>query len=247
MPQIRLHIQPGFQVEGRPRCFSGTPFAIKVQRLLQYKGLSFEVEEVGWLTRAEVLPKLSASGKLPVLDYDGQRIEDSSEIAHFIEARHPEPSLTPADPLERARSHFIEEWADEVLYWYGAYEQLRITQGNVVGDAYFRELPEEAARAAREFGIKGAERIQSAQGVGRYPPEKIQGDIARGLDQLAVLIEADGFVAGNQLSLADIALFGQLHRRLAGTNPWLEGEVAARSPLAHWLGRVDQLTDSGGG
>ena len=68
MPKITLHIQPGFQVEGRPRCFSGTPFAIKVQRVLQYKKLPFEVVEVGWLERAEVLPRLSASNKLPVLD-----------------------------------------------------------------------------------------------------------------------------------------------------------------------------------
>jgi len=70
----------------------------------------------------------------------------------------------------------------------------------------------------------------------------VKRDIARGLDQLTVLIEADGFVAGRQISLADIAVFGQLHRRLAGTNPWLEAEVAARSPLADWVARVDQLT-----
>ena len=242
MPQITLHIQPGFQVEARPRCFSGTPFAIKVQRVLQYKRLAFEVAEVGWLERAEVLPKLSASNKLPVLDYDGERIEDSSDIARFIEHRHPSPPLIPSDPMLRARCHFIEEWADDVLYWYGAYEQVRITEGNVVARAYYRELPEEARRAAEEAAAKGAGRAQVVQGIGRYPPEKVKADVARGLDQLAVLIEADGFVAGSQLSLADVAVFGQLHRRLAGTNPWLEGQVAARPPLANWLDRVDSLT-----
>lgn len=242
MPQITLHIQPGFRVEGHPPCFSGTPFAIKVQRVLQFKKLSFEVAEVGWLDRALVLPKLSASHKLPVLDYDGERIEDSSDIARYIEERHPEPPLLPADPHLLARCHFIEEWADDVLYWYGVYEQLRITQGDVVGRAYYRDLPEEFRRAAERDGAKGAARAQAVQGIGRYPPEKVKADVGRGLDQLVVLVEADGFLAGSQLCLADVAVFGQLHRRLAGTNPWLEEQVAARGPLADWVERVDALT-----
>jgi len=44
-PDITLHIQPSFQVEGRPRCFSGTPFAIKVQRILDFKALPYRVRE----------------------------------------------------------------------------------------------------------------------------------------------------------------------------------------------------------
>ena len=242
MPKITLHIQPGFQVEDRPRCFSGTPFAIKVQRVLQYKKLDFDVVEVGWLERAEVLPRLSASNKLPVLDYDGSRVEDSTDIARFIEQRHPEPPLIPSDPLLRARCHFIEEWADDVLYWYGAYEQVRITPGNVVARAYYRDLPDGVRQKAEELAVEGAGRAQGVQGVGRYPPEKIQADVSRGLDQLSVLIDADGFLAGGELSLADIAVFGQLHRRLAGTNPWLEGQIASRAALTGWLAHVDRLT-----
>ena len=68
------------------------------------------------------------------------------------------------------------------------------------------------------------------------------GDFSRGLDGLTALIEADGFVAGEELSLADVAVFGQLHRRMAGTNPWLESEVSARPRLVDWVERVDALT-----
>lgn len=84
MPEIVLHIQPGFQVPGHPRCFSGTPFAIKVERLLRAKGLPFEVTEVAWAERAARLPALSRSRKLPVLVYDGEPVEDSSVIARFL-------------------------------------------------------------------------------------------------------------------------------------------------------------------
>jgi glutathione S-transferase len=242
MPKITLYIQPSFQLPGRARCFSGTPFAIKIARLLQYKGLGFEVDEVGWIEREKRLPELSASRKLPVLDYDGERIEDSTEIAHFIEARHPTPALVPTTPVLRARCHFLEEWADEVLYWYGIYEQRRISSPALVESAYFADLPEAVRQHAAERLRANVDENLSRQGIGRYPIEKVQRDVRRGLDALTCLIEADGYVAGPALSLADVALFGQFHRRMAGTNPWLEAEIEERPAIAEWLPRIDVLT-----
>jgi glutathione S-transferase len=242
VPRITLFIQPGFQVPGRPRCFSGTPFAVKVQRILQYKGIPFEVREVGWLERAELLPKISRSKKLPVLEYEGERVEDSSAIAYYLEDLHPEPALIPRDPLVHARSHFIEEWADEVLYWYNRYEIARFGNSEIQIDAYFRELPEAARRIAAERSHEAAEESLERHGIGRYPKEKVMADVRQGLDGLTVLFEAQGFAAGPELSLADLALFGQIHRRLAGTNPWFEGEIAARPTIRDWLRRVDERT-----
>jgi len=241
---ITLYIQPGFQVPGKPRCFSGSPFVIKVQRMLQWKRLPFRVEEVGWLERAERLPTISASRKLPVLDYDGERIEDSTDVAYALEARHPEPPLLPRDESLRARCHFLEEWADETLYWYGIYEARRITPGDVVNKAYFAGLPEEFRVVAAERSVKNVEENLDRQGVGRYPPEKVQADVRRGLDALVSLLRTDPFVAGPSLSLADIAIFAQLHRRSAGTNPWLESELADRPALRAWLIAVDRLTSA---
>jgi glutathione S-transferase len=241
-PDITLYIQPGFQVSGRARCFSGTPFAIKVKHILDYKRLAYAVREVGWLERAELLPKISASNKLPVLAYDGALIEDSTEIAYLLDARHPDPPLIPHDPLLAARCHFLEEWADEVLYWYGVYEQRRINQEDKVADAYFRELPEEMRERARKAVGEGVEKNLHRHGIGRYPQAKVMGDVRRGLDALCVFVEQDGFAAGPRPSLADFALFGQMHRRLAGTNPWFEGEVAARPGLGRWLDRVANCT-----
>lgn len=243
-PRIVLYIQPSFQVPGRPRCFSGTPFAVKVQRILQHKKLAFEVREVAWAERAQQLPSLSSARKLPVLDYDGSRIEDSTVIAHFLEQRHPAPPLIPTDPVRRALCHFLEEWADEVLYWYGIYEQRRISPPGPIANPYFADQPEPVRRMASEAFAKAVEENLDRQGIGRYPVEKVKADIRRGLDSLASLVDADGWAVGPQLTLADIALFGQLHRRLAGTNPWLEAEFAARPVLVQWLGRVDRATSA---
>jgi len=242
MPRIVLYIQPGFQVPGRDRCFSGTPFAIKTARLLRYKRLDFEVDEIGWAVRGKRLPELSASGKLPVLQYDGEYVEDSTEMAYFLEAKHPVPSVIPSDPLLRARCHFIEEWSDEVLHWYGSYEQRRMTASDAVDQAYFPDLPESVRAQAAELLRESVEQCLSHQGFGRYPVEKIKGDIRRGLDAVTAFVEADGFVAGQNLSIADLALIGQFDRRMSGTNPWMESEILSRAPVVDWLARVDALS-----
>jgi len=242
MPTLTLYIQPSFLVPGYARCYSGTPFAIKTARLLRYKQLAFCTEEVSWADRTKRLAELSPSGKLPVLVYDETKIEDSTEIAHFIEARHPQPPLIPSDATLQARCHFLEEWADEVLYWYGVYEQRRITDPAVIETAYFAELPEPMRAPAAERLRAAVDENLSRQGVGRYPPDKVQRDVQRGLNGLSAFIAAEGFLAGSALSLADIAVFGQLHRRMAGTNPWLESEIKMRPQLTQWLTRVDELT-----
>jgi glutathione S-transferase len=242
VPPITLFIQPGFQVAGRPRCFSGTPFAIKVQRILQYKQLPFDVREVGWLERAELLPRISRSRKLPVLQYGTDLIEDSTAIAYWVEERHPDPPLIPDDPVTRAHVHFLEEWADEVLYWYAIYEVARFGDFELQTEAYYRDLPAPVRRAAMERMRTSVDESLERQGIGRYPREKVMADVRRGLDALVALIGTDGFAAGPTLTLADVAIFGQLKRRMAGTHPWLEQEVATRPLLRAWLERVDALT-----
>lgn len=244
MPDITLIIQPGFEVPGYPRCFSGSPFVIKIQRILHYKGLPFRIREVGWLEREAVLPKVSASRKLPVLEYDGERIEDSTQIAHALEARHPEPRLIPADAMLAARCHFLEEWADEAFYWYGLYEQRLITTPEVVTGAYFAGLPEDFRVSTTGRALERAVENLDRQGVGRYPPEKIKADVQRSLDALLTFVRADCFIAGPALSLADIAVFAQMHRRCSGTNPWLESQIKARPELQAWVERVDRFTSS---
>jgi glutathione S-transferase len=144
--------------------------------------------------------------------------------------------------LLRARCHFIEEWSDEVLHWYGAYEQRRMTDSDAVDQAYFSDLPEAVRPEVVELLRDNVEQCLSSQGVGRYPVDKVKGDVRRGLDSLAALVEADGFVAGTALSLADLALIGQFERRMSGTNPWMESEIRSRPALTDWLERVDALT-----
>ena len=52
---------------------------------------------------------------------DGQTVPDSTDIISELERRFPEPSLEPVDPGARAAVKVLEDWADEVLYFYSVY------------------------------------------------------------------------------------------------------------------------------
>src|SRR5918999_3262733 len=54
-------------------------------------------------------------GTVPALAADGQRISTNHGIARFMDERHPEPPLFPADPRQRAAVEEAERWANETL------------------------------------------------------------------------------------------------------------------------------------
>src|SRR4051794_18997171 len=54
-------------------------------------------------------------GTVPALDADGERVSTNREIARFLDDRHPDPPLFPADPDERQAVEQAEAWANETL------------------------------------------------------------------------------------------------------------------------------------
>jgi glutathione S-transferase len=56
---------------------------------------------------------------------------------------------------------------------------------------------------------------------------------------------SSGFWLGPRLSVADVALFAQLHSLRTSLTPWQRDSVEARESLRQWLDRVDVATRSG--
>jgi glutathione S-transferase len=54
-------------------------------------------------------------GTVPALAADGERVSTNHQIARFLDARHPEPALFPADPERRRKVEEAEAWANEEL------------------------------------------------------------------------------------------------------------------------------------
>ena len=92
-----------------------SPFARKVRIALAEKGIPFElVTEVPW-NSTTATPRYNPLEKLPVLVLpDGTGVYESRFILEWIEAKHPDPPLLPADVDRRLFARRVEVVADGV-------------------------------------------------------------------------------------------------------------------------------------
>lgn len=97
----------------------GVPFSAHTRKVIvaaRHKGIALELVPTVPLMPTEQLPapfvEHSPLRKIPVLVDDGFGIADSSVIAQYLERRHPQPPLFPAEPRAHARALFIEEFVD---------------------------------------------------------------------------------------------------------------------------------------
>lgn len=211
-----------------------SPFCGKIRKILAYKGLAYEVVEYAGLRALEV-KKLSHAGKLPVLDIDGERLCDSSAIAEALEARFPQPSLTPPTAPQRHIAHLLEDWADESLYWFELWARF----GDPVAHTRAAALLAAGRPAFERFLVKqGTLRYRRAvvtQGLGRYPEEHVLAKLRAHLDALDGLLEGGPWLVGASPTVADFAISAQLDE-LQRTSRHAH-ELHARPRLEAWLQR----------
>lgn len=217
--------------------FEASPFCDKVRRACRYKKLPFVVEEVSLLGAG----KYSSAKKLPVIDDEGVRVEDSTQIVAYLEEKYPDPSLFPVDPAQLALCHVLEDWADESLYYYDIALHFSFTEnakrraGHLLKHekAWFKTLMGPFVPAIlRKAG--------EAQGAGRRPREVILADIDRHIGSIASLLGRQDFLLPGGLSAADISVFVELDAIKVAE---LGAEIIHRyQVVVDWMARVDELT-----
>ncbi len=222
--------------------FEISPFCDKIRRVLHYKRQPYQVEEVPVSqASAKRWRTISPTGKFPVLDHDGRRIVDSSDIARYLEERFPDPALQPEDPAGRALVHLLEDWADESLYFY------ELTMRMTWPENARRWIPELLAaekplvrKLMLPFVPRAVGRIARGQGIGRKSRPDVEAEVTRHLGALTGLLGGRDWLVGERLSLADISVFAQLYC-IRGT---VEGErlIVAEPTVSAWMNRVDAAT-----
>ncbi|MFQ5903021.1 MAG: glutathione S-transferase family protein [Candidatus Binatia bacterium] len=89
-------------------------FCEKVRIVLALKNVPYEVVDVKKDDRKSLI-EFSGQRKVPVMDYEGQRIIDSTFISAFLEERYPENSIYPDRTTDKGLCLMLEDWSDEVL------------------------------------------------------------------------------------------------------------------------------------
>lgn len=155
-----------------------SPYVRKVLIYAAEKGLELEVQPVG-LGQPHPDPEASPFRKMPGFRDGDFAISDSTAIITYLEAKHPEPSLTPDTPEDKARAVWFEEFADTILVGAGA-------------KVFFNRVV--AALIGREGDAAMADKALAEE----MPP------IYAYLEN--IVPEPGGHLVGGRLSVADIAV-----------------------------------------
>ncbi|HEU4342879.1 MAG TPA: glutathione S-transferase family protein [Candidatus Binatia bacterium] len=89
-------------------------FCEKVRVVLAMKKVPYEIVDVRKDERKSLI-EFSNQRKVPVMDYNGQRVIDSTYISAFLEEKHPGNSIYPDGASNRGLCSMLEDWSDEVL------------------------------------------------------------------------------------------------------------------------------------
>lgn len=233
-----------FQFPAADGVESGSPFCVKVHRALGYKKLAYTPRNVG--SPAEMKRINPRARKVPVIQWDGELVADSSRILRLVDARVPEPQLDSPLPAVQARNRLIEDWADESLYWFSVYMRWQI-DGNfeTFVSTFFRETMPLPMRWFMPGVIRrGVGRQLFGQGLGRLALPDVLEQFDEHLEMLVRLLGDGPFLLGDRLLAADVSVFGPL-RVMAGPGlPQTRERILACPAIAAWLGRVDAATMS---
>jgi glutathione S-transferase len=97
--------------------------------------------------------KLNPRGLVPTLVHDGRPVCESQVILEYLEDAFPEPSLRPADPVERAHMRLWTKLVDEGLHVHSrvigmcvSVRHVNQAAGQEAVDQYYREMQEDVRR-----------------------------------------------------------------------------------------------------
>ncbi len=155
-----------------------SPFVRKVLAFAAEKGVALELVPIGLGDQNPDFLACSPFRKMPGFTDGDFSISDSTAIVSYIDAKHPEVPLIPADPANRARAIWFDEFADTILT-------------SAAGPIFFNRVV-----SPKFMGKPGDD---AAAGKG-------ESDMAPVCDYLEVVIRPSGYLVGESLTLADIAV-----------------------------------------
>jgi glutathione S-transferase len=156
-----------------------SPYVRKVLACLHLKGLAYEIDPITPFFGDARFEAMSPLRRIPVLIDGDLALCDSSVICAYLDDAYPGHPLLPADPKDRARARWLEEYADTRM-----------------GDVFIWGLFYQLAVHPAVWGEKGD---------GARVEKTLSEDAPVVLDYLEGQVPADGFLFGD-IGLADISI-----------------------------------------
>jgi glutathione S-transferase len=134
-----------------------SPYVRKVLAAMHLKGLAYEVDPITPFYGNDEFERLSPLRRIPVLIDGDLSICDSSVICAYLDEAYPGHALFPANPKDRARARWFEEYADtrlgDLFIWALFYQKIvrPIVWGEPTDEARVSKVLNEEIPAALDY------------------------------------------------------------------------------------------------
>lgn len=184
-----------YQFPRGPYAPNMSPFCIKLETFLRMAKIPY---------KSVFTYKMGPKGKLPWVEYEGAKLADSEFIIQHLCERHQLNFDGGLTPKQRGISRAIQKMVDEHTYWLMVLERWVIHKADTAKT--LTKLPGLVLwMLVRKVRNKAFE-----QGLGRHTPDQLEQLLDQDLAALSDLLGEDQFVHGDEPTLVDCALFGQL-------------------------------------
>ena len=210
--------------------FLSSPFCAKVRKVLDFKNVDYEIVEIDYLERKELL---IASGQLmvPVLALaSGETIADSARIVRRLEELYPEPTVLPPSwsGMHQVLADYIDTQLEDALFGASIPDKVAFfrRQGRD-REALWRMVRE------RKYGAGFVDKTITEHDAQQTRARQALLPFEQALSDRAFLL--------GRIGLADFALYGQLYS-LAFTGE-LKISVELHN-LRMFFGRMDRISST---
>jgi glutathione S-transferase len=156
-----------------------SPYVRKVTAVCVEKDVDYTLVPVGLGDPNPDFAAASPFKKMPAIKDGDFTLSDSSAIVAYIDAKHPDQPMIPADAQARGKAIWFDEFADTMLV-------------AAIGKVFFNRIV-----APRFLGRPGDEAVAELAEKTELPPL---------LAYLETVAPSDGFLLGDSISLADISV-----------------------------------------
>jgi glutathione S-transferase len=210
--------------------FLTSPFCAKVRKVLDFKDVDYEIVEVDYLERKELL---LASGQLmvPVLALaSGETIVDSARIVRRLEELYPEPTILPPSwsGMHQVLADYIDTQLEDPLFRASIPDKVAFVrrQGRD-REALWRMVRDQ------KYGAGFVDQMIAEHGAQQSGARQALLPFEQALAERAFLL--------GRIGLADFALYGQLYSLAFTGELKISGELRN---LRMFFGRMDRISSA---
>lgn len=188
-------------------------FSAKVRPALRYKEIPYQELAPSPQAYRDVIIPRTGLAFIPILvTPDDEVLQDTSSILDALEQRVPEPPLYPSTPVQRVVAYLIELYADEFGLLPAMHYRWSFQESEAKARQDFARFTGDAEAASRF-----ADRMKGSLpllGINAESAPMIEAHTRELLDVLSRHFQAQDFLLGQGMSLADCALLGPLYAHL---------------------------------